>query len=172
MVSMLNLASFSRSGKALFVQLAAISVRRSTSADCLVELHSATGGVRWSGRSGTPVRRTRPGRREIMRRASREDMGVIPGVFGGRWVTGEALFVGVPPGPEMDACMTWPPCLIRSVAPGDRVEVCLGHEVVDDYLEFLAARCRPNTVLAAGFCRASDFARQVPSFFTQHFEGW
>jgi len=30
-----------------------------------------------------------------------------------------------------------------------RVE--LGHEVVDDYLEFLAARCRPNTVLAAGF---------------------
>jgi site-specific recombinase XerD len=27
----------------------------------------------------------------------------------------------------------------------------VGHEVVDDYLEFLAARCRPNTVLAAGF---------------------
>jgi site-specific recombinase XerD len=29
--------------------------------------------------------------------------------------------------------------------------VQLGHEVVDDYLEFLAARCRPNTVLAAWF---------------------
>jgi site-specific recombinase XerD len=27
----------------------------------------------------------------------------------------------------------------------------VGHRVVDDYLEFLAARCRPNTVLAAGF---------------------
>jgi site-specific recombinase XerD len=31
------------------------------------------------------------------------------------------------------------------------VRVVLGHRVVDDYLEFLAARCRPNTVLAAGF---------------------
>lgn len=29
--------------------------------------------------------------------------------------------------------------------------VRLGHEAVDDYLEFVAARCRPNTVLAAGF---------------------
>ena len=47
--------------------------------------------------------------------------------------------------------MVWSPCLIRSVAPGDRLCVRLGHEVVDDYLEFLAARCRPNTVLAAGF---------------------
>jgi site-specific recombinase XerD len=47
--------------------------------------------------------------------------------------------------------MTWSPCLIRRAVPGDRVEVRLGHEVVDDYLEFLAARCRPNTVLAAGF---------------------
>jgi len=47
--------------------------------------------------------------------------------------------------------MVWSPCLIRSVASGDRLRVRLGHEVVDDYLEFLAARCRPNTVLAAGF---------------------
>lgn len=47
--------------------------------------------------------------------------------------------------------MVWSPCLVRSVAPGDRLRVELGHEVVDDYLEFLAARCRPNTVLAAGF---------------------
>ncbi len=29
--------------------------------------------------------------------------------------------------------------------------VRLGHPVVDDYLVFAAARCRPNTVLAAGF---------------------
>jgi len=47
--------------------------------------------------------------------------------------------------------MLWFPCLIRSVAPGGGVRVQVGHRVVDEYLEFLAARCRPNTVLAAGF---------------------
>ena len=47
--------------------------------------------------------------------------------------------------------MSWSPCLIRSVASADRVRVQLGHELVDEYLEFLAARCRPNTVLASGF---------------------
>jgi site-specific recombinase XerD len=31
------------------------------------------------------------------------------------------------------------------------VEVRLGHPLLDDYLRFVAARCRPNTVLAAGF---------------------
>jgi integrase len=31
------------------------------------------------------------------------------------------------------------------------VEVRLGHELVDDYLRFVAARCRPNSVLAAGY---------------------
>jgi integrase/recombinase XerD len=31
------------------------------------------------------------------------------------------------------------------------VEVRLGNELLDDYLRFVAARCRPNTVLAAGF---------------------
>jgi hypothetical protein len=31
------------------------------------------------------------------------------------------------------------------------VEVQLGHELVDDYLRFVAARCRPNSVLAAGY---------------------
>jgi site-specific recombinase XerD len=51
----------------------------------------------------------------------------------------------------MDALMYWFPCLIRSVAPAGRLRVELGHRVVDEYLEFLAARCRPNTVLAAGF---------------------
>jgi len=45
----------------------------------------------------------------------------------------------------------WSPCLIRSRKPEGRVDVRLGHPVVDDYLEFAAARCRPNTVLAAGY---------------------
>ena len=45
----------------------------------------------------------------------------------------------------------WSPCLIRSSGPEGRVDVRLGHPVVDDYLEFAAARCRPNTVLAAGY---------------------
>jgi site-specific recombinase XerD len=31
------------------------------------------------------------------------------------------------------------------------VEVRLGHPLLDDYLRFLAARCRPNSVLAAGY---------------------
>ena len=31
------------------------------------------------------------------------------------------------------------------------VEVRLGHDLLDDYLRFVAARCRPNSVLAAGF---------------------
>lgn len=45
----------------------------------------------------------------------------------------------------------WSPCLIRSRKPEGRIDVRLGHPVVDDYLEFAAARCRPNTVLAAGY---------------------
>src|SRR4249919_3084359 len=31
------------------------------------------------------------------------------------------------------------------------VEVRLGHPLLDDYLRFVAARCRPNSVLAAGY---------------------
>ena len=83
--------------------------------------------------------------------ASREDMGVIVSLFCRRWVTGEGRWVVVPSGPEKDAHMSWSPCLIRSVSPTGRLRVQLGHEVVDGYLEFLAARCRLNTVLAAGF---------------------
>jgi integrase/recombinase XerD len=78
-------------------------------------------------------------------------MGVIPGVFGGRWVAGKGLLVMVPPGPEKDARMSWSPCLIRSAAPEGRVDLKLGHPLVDDFLAFADARCRPNTVLAAGF---------------------
>ncbi len=47
--------------------------------------------------------------------------------------------------------MSWSPSLVRSVASDGRLRVQLGHEVVDDFLEFAAGRCRPNTVLAAGF---------------------
>ena len=43
------------------------------------------------------------------------------------------------------------PCLIRSRGPSGEVLVRLGMPVVDDYLEFLEGRCRPNTVLAAAY---------------------
>jgi hypothetical protein len=41
--------------------------------------------------------------------------------------------------------------LSRVVEDGVLVSVCLGHEVVDDYLRFVAARCRPNTLLATAY---------------------
>ena len=47
--------------------------------------------------------------------------------------------------------MSWSPEFQRVAGAGGRVEVRLGHPVVDNYLEFMAARCRPNMVLAAGF---------------------
>ncbi len=48
--------------------------------------------------------------------------------------------------------MTWSPFLVRSDgASGVAPAVCLGHPLVDDYLAFVAARCRPNTLLAAAF---------------------
>lgn len=43
------------------------------------------------------------------------------------------------------------PCLSRRPLAGTGVEVRLGHELLDDYLRFVAARCRPNSVLAAGY---------------------
>ena len=45
----------------------------------------------------------------------------------------------------------WVPCLERRPLGETGVEVRLGDDLVDDYLRFVAARCRPNTVLAAGF---------------------
>ena len=47
--------------------------------------------------------------------------------------------------------MSWTPCLLRSADPGDRVPIRLGDPVIDEYLEFVAARCRPNTVLATAY---------------------
>lgn len=43
------------------------------------------------------------------------------------------------------------PCLIRSRGPSGEVVVRLGVPLLDDYLEFLKGRCRPNTVLAAAY---------------------
>lgn len=41
------------------------------------------------------------------------------------------------------------------------IEVRLGHALLDDYLRFVAARCRPNSVLAAGY-DLKVFFTQVP----------
>jgi integrase/recombinase XerD len=43
------------------------------------------------------------------------------------------------------------PCLIRSRDPWGGPVVRLGVPVLDDYLEFLSGRCRPNTVLAVAY---------------------
>jgi integrase/recombinase XerD len=40
------------------------------------------------------------------------------------------------------------PCLVRSVTPAGDLKVRLDHPLLDDYLQFVAARARPNTVLA------------------------
>jgi integrase/recombinase XerD len=45
----------------------------------------------------------------------------------------------------------WVPCLSRRRLGETGVEVRLGHDLIDDYLRFVASRCRPNSVLAAGF---------------------
>jgi site-specific recombinase XerD len=39
----------------------------------------------------------------------------------------------------------------RSIAPSGELSVRLGHDLLDDYLTFLAGRTRPNTLLAAAF---------------------
>ncbi len=45
----------------------------------------------------------------------------------------------------------WTPCLVSSTTAPGEVTVRVGHELVDDYLHFLAGRSRPNSVLAAGY---------------------
>ncbi|WP_405986981.1 tyrosine-type recombinase/integrase [Streptomyces sp. NBC_00872] len=47
--------------------------------------------------------------------------------------------------------MVWQPQLVRSVAAAGNPTASLGHALVDDYLEFVAARCRPNTLLATAY---------------------
>ena len=43
------------------------------------------------------------------------------------------------------------PCFVRSVSPSGEARYALGDPVVDSYLEFVAGRCRPNTVRAVTF---------------------
>ena len=47
--------------------------------------------------------------------------------------------------------MSWMPCLVESGAGSGVPVVRLGHPLVDRYLEFVAARGRPNTLLASGY---------------------
>ncbi len=47
--------------------------------------------------------------------------------------------------------MRWSPCLVSSAPSPDSVRVGLGDPLVDDYLEFVSVRCRPNTVLATAY---------------------
>ena len=43
------------------------------------------------------------------------------------------------------------PCLVRSVSPSGECRYALGDVFVDRYLEFVAGRCRPNTLRATAF---------------------
>jgi integrase len=43
------------------------------------------------------------------------------------------------------------PCMITSMDGREVRSVALGHRVLDDYLEFVAARARPNTLLAVAY---------------------
>jgi integrase/recombinase XerD len=45
----------------------------------------------------------------------------------------------------------WNPCLIRSIDDAGALKVAVGHPLADEYLEFLTARARPNTLLAVAF---------------------
>ena len=47
--------------------------------------------------------------------------------------------------------MVWVPVLVREDDRGGRPVLRLGHGQLDRYLEFVAARARPNTVLATGY---------------------
>ena len=42
-------------------------------------------------------------------------------------------------------------CLVQSPRPEGRTVISLGHRLLDDYLELVAARSRPNTVLASAY---------------------
>ena len=50
------------------------------------------------------------------------------------------------------------PCLARTVSSSGQVCYSLGERLVDRYLEFVAGRCRPNTLRAVAF--------DLKSFFT------
>jgi integrase/recombinase XerD len=50
------------------------------------------------------------------------------------------------------------PCLVRFVSGSGQVRYRLGDRLVDRYLEFVAGRCRPNTLRAAAFDLKTFFA--------------
>jgi site-specific recombinase XerD len=75
------------------------------------------------------------------------------------------------------------PCLIRSYDAAGALVVRVGVPLADDYLEFLSGRCRPNTVLAAGYDLRVFFAvvgkppaevrpADVLGFITAQRTGW
>ena len=47
--------------------------------------------------------------------------------------------------------MRWIPCVVRSTSRLGGLRVRVGHPLADEYLVFLGARARPNTVLATAF---------------------
>ena len=49
------------------------------------------------------------------------------------------------------------PCLARTVSSSGQVRYSLGERLVDRYLEFVAGRCRPNTLRAVAFDLKSFF---------------
>ena len=53
--------------------------------------------------------------------------------------------------------MVWSPLLVSTVESDGRCRYRLGHELVDEFLEFAAGRCRPNTVRA--------YAHDLRAFF-------
>ncbi|MEU8976548.1 hypothetical protein AB0D11_46695 [Streptomyces monashensis] len=57
--------------------------------------------------------------------------------------------------------MAWQPQLVGRVDVAGNPAASLGHALVDDYLEFVAARCSPNTLLATA-CDLKVFFSVVP----------
>ena len=47
--------------------------------------------------------------------------------------------------------MRWVPMVTKSVSASGEMRVAIGHPLTDEYLEFLRARARPNTLLARAF---------------------
>lgn len=52
------------------------------------------------------------------------------------------------PGGWEDPHVHFDPCLIRFVTRSGALRVRLGVPLLDEFLEFVGSRCRPNTVLA------------------------
>ena len=50
------------------------------------------------------------------------------------------------------------PCLVRLVSGSGQVRYRLGDRLVDRYLEFVAGRCRPNSLRAVAFDLKAFFA--------------